>query len=261
MLQNSYTFYVYYLIDPTTSMPFYVGKGSGNRMYKHENSVKNGKIPHNNLKLYHRIKHILDLRLSVVYKKVFDKLNEKESFLKEQNEIRIIGKSNLCNLTEGGQGISGLKRSDTHKKKMSRMRKGKNNPFFGFHHTSETKEKMRLTHLGKNNPFYGEHHTKKVKKKISKSLIGNSHAKGHKWSQEWKDYFSKVLKGKKKSKSMRIKLSNTLKKPIVQFTNDGKFIKRWKSALDASKELKLTSIGDCLRKKTHTSGGYKWTYV
>ena len=37
-------FYVYCLIDPDDNIPFYVGKGRLNRMYKHEKDVKNGKI-------------------------------------------------------------------------------------------------------------------------------------------------------------------------------------------------------------------------
>ena len=38
--------YVYILVDPRGNVPFYVGKGSGNRVYSHVNSVlKNGPTP------------------------------------------------------------------------------------------------------------------------------------------------------------------------------------------------------------------------
>ena len=32
-------YYVYLLIDPTTNKPFYVGKGQGNRIFSHVQSV------------------------------------------------------------------------------------------------------------------------------------------------------------------------------------------------------------------------------
>ena len=35
----------------------------------------------------------------------------------------------------------------------------------GRHYTEETRNKMSEAHLGKNNPFYGKHHTEESKKK------------------------------------------------------------------------------------------------
>jgi hypothetical protein len=77
------------------------------------------------------------------------------------------------------------------------IRKGKNNPFYGKHHSEKTKEKIRIGLIGKVegknnpnygngnkikgklNPFYGKHHTNKTKKIISEKnkgkLLGSNH--------------------------------------------------------------------------------------
>ena len=54
------------------------------------------------------------------------------------------------------------------------VKKGKNNSFYGKHHTEETKQKIRnnLNVSGKNNPFYGKSHTKESKKLMSETHKG-----------------------------------------------------------------------------------------
>jgi hypothetical protein len=42
METNKYKWYVYELIDPRTNRPFYVGKGSGNRIDHHEKEADKG---------------------------------------------------------------------------------------------------------------------------------------------------------------------------------------------------------------------------
>lgn len=51
-------------------------------------------------------------------------------------------------------------------------------------------------------------------------------------------------------------------KPIYQLDLDGNFIKEWKSQSEASKELGIqrTAIGNCLRHRYKTAGGYVWRY-
>lgn len=47
---------------------------------------------------------------------------------------------------------------------------GKNNPFYGKHHTEESKRKQNESYgdrTGKNNPFYGKHHSDEFKKNIA----------------------------------------------------------------------------------------------
>ena len=51
-------------------------------------------------------------------------------------------------------------------------------------------------------------------------------------------------------------------KPIVQYTLDGKFIRKWNGAFDVEKELGLRSsvIVGCLKGRTKTAYKYIWKY-
>jgi group I intron endonuclease len=109
---------------------------------------------------------------SVIKKcKNIDELNESEKkFIKDFNTIK-----NGYNMTNGGDGgVCGL---------YYVKRYGKDNPFYGKHHTEKTKEILRNKNIGKfaddknyfygkhftneQNSFYGKHHTEKTKEIIS----------------------------------------------------------------------------------------------
>ena len=61
-------YYVYLLIDPRTGKPFYVGKGRGRRMLKHEKrALRFGKTI--NLYLDNKIRQIKSLKLDITYEK------------------------------------------------------------------------------------------------------------------------------------------------------------------------------------------------
>lgn len=51
--------------------------------------------------------------------------------------------------------------------------------------------------------------------------------------------------------------------PILQFTLDGEFIKKWNSATEAERELGYThsAIRQNLKRKSKTAYGYKWGYA
>lgn len=105
-------YYVYHLIDPRTNSPFYVGKGRGQRMYSHLRAVLNGHNPNGNSYLANRIRKILSLGMKFGYRKIVENVSEEDAFNVEVSEIKkygIRGKGCLCNLTEGGEGVSGLK--------------------------------------------------------------------------------------------------------------------------------------------------------
>ena len=76
-------------------------------------------------------------------------------------------------------------------------------------------------------------------------------AGGYLWSQT----FSEKIKP--------IKEDIKIKKPIVQYTKDGKFIRVWDGIVDASSSFgnpNSSNIGNCLRGKAKTAFGYKWAY-
>lgn len=115
--------------------------------------------------------------------------------------------------------------------------------------SEETKNKIRESNKGWK-------HSEKTKKKLSDIQIGK------KLSKDIKDKMSNSHKGKKFSDSHKINSGIAHKKPIIQYTMDGEFIKEWDSAKDASKYFNISnkSICACCRGKTKTSMGFKWKY-
>ena len=122
-------FYTYLLIDPRNNRPFYVGKGTKNRMTIHERKTINGDESNNNLFLFNKIKKILELGMSIKYKKIKNNVTEDVAFYWEKRIISCLRQKgyDLCNISDGGKssnGNSGKKWSDERKKKMSAVRKG-----------------------------------------------------------------------------------------------------------------------------------------
>ena len=93
-------FYVYHLIDPRNSEVFYVGKGTGKRLFQHEAEVRKGKV--GNYDKYRRIKEIIDNGQSVVAKRVKEFVTEQDAYEYERIEVSRIGLENLTNMIEGG---------------------------------------------------------------------------------------------------------------------------------------------------------------
>jgi hypothetical protein len=70
-------FYVYLLIDPVSQLPFYVGKGEGNRVFDHMNEAKEGKRGTDKLET---IQAILKNNMTVEHVIVRHGLTEKMAF-------------------------------------------------------------------------------------------------------------------------------------------------------------------------------------
>lgn len=77
-------YYVYELISPTDGNPFYVGKGSGRRMYVHERRAKHPMAQINeNKKLRNKIKSILNDGKLVIYNQTFFTDDAMEAYVQE----------------------------------------------------------------------------------------------------------------------------------------------------------------------------------
>lgn len=96
-------FYVYVLCRPDGT-PFYVGKGQRRRLYDHEREARLGHHCHK----CHTIRAIWREGGEVVKHIVFRTDNEHEAFAIERTLIAEYGRNILTNLTDGGEGPSGV---------------------------------------------------------------------------------------------------------------------------------------------------------
>lgn len=217
-------YYVYELIDSTTNVVFYVGKGSKDRMYVHEKKILRGDKTHNN-HLDNKIRKIHKTGGNIICNQIFQSLDE-EAVLK--HEILIIeeyGLENLCNMTGGGDGRSpdeetrkkisenrkGIPVSDSTRKKMSDAKKGRRQ-------SSDTKRK-------KSNALKGNPQTEK--QKAANQQRSNS-MKGRKLSDEHKQKLrdsklnkpTKFWEGKQLPEDMKQKISNSIKKTLNEKKNE-----------------------------------------
>lgn len=132
-------FYVYGLIDSSTDTCFYVGKGSGNRMYAHEKRARNNRSPFNP-HLDRKIRKLLEQGTEIACVKFYETDDEEEAFDLEERKIREIGIDTLCNLWHGGKG--GRMPSAEVRLKISIGRRG-------IVPSDDTRRKLSLAHAGK----------------------------------------------------------------------------------------------------------------
>ena len=174
-------FYVYEHWRPDLDMPFYVGKGKGKRAY----NMRDRSEHHQNI-----IKKLVSLGMCVEIRLVKHSMTEADALQLEINKIaewRSLGVE-LCNKTDGGEGVSGLVMNSEARRKISLAKVGKPGKvtMLGKKHTPETRAKMSLVHKGK--PKSLEHSAK----------VGAAH-RGKIVSEETKKKLSNARKGKKSS--------------------------------------------------------------
>lgn len=172
-------YYTYQLRSSKNQQIFYIGKGSGARMFKHiQIAQSNSKNRLKNPKLYNKISKILREGFYVIAEIIFKSTDENLCLKKEIETIKELGLKNLCNLTEGGEGTSGYKLSEETKKRMSIAAKGKSKPW------------LKGKSKGKSNFIRN--------KKISESLKGHKgYWKDKKLSEETKKKMSEIKIGRK----------------------------------------------------------------
>jgi hypothetical protein len=96
----------------------------------------------------------------------------------------------LANLTDGGEGTSGYKHTEEHRRKNSEYRLGKPATWnIGRKHTAKTKAKCGAVNLGKK-------HTKEHNLKISSRLVGNSYAAGNTNNRKYRWIGTHIESGK-----------------------------------------------------------------
>jgi hypothetical protein len=155
-------------------VPFYVGKGTDNRAY----------VKKNRNKYWHNIVNKYGYEVKLIAKDI----DEEFALLIEVERIDQLKRLNIkiCNMTSGGEGISGYKFTDEQKIKLSNSHKG-------YKPSEETIRKL------------------------------SAFQKGRKKSQDWKDKISVSNKGKKRTKEQNEAMSKVKSKAVYCITEDKYF--------------------------------------
>ena len=126
-----------------------------------------------------------------------------------------------------------------YSKMRSKQMSGKNNSFYGKHHTKETREKIKERTSGKNNPMYGVKRPDDYKKKMSELRKGDKNPR-------WGVHLSLETKRK-------------LGKPVYCIEKQ----KFYYSVKEAQEDTHILSqnICYCCKNKNRTAGGYHWRYA
>jgi len=196
-----YYVYAHYKADDPTGLPFYIGKGKNQR----ELSQTRNQFWKNISK-----KH------GFVSKRLYENLTEQEAWDIETALIEQYGKLSdgtgcLCNLSNGGEGASGVVHSKETKQKWSNAKKGKTwEEIYGVEqankmredrkktkrvHLAVTREKMSASKKGENNPMFAKTFSKEHREKLSEARTGKpSPTKGIKHSNEARQNYAKAAK-------------------------------------------------------------------
>ena len=103
-MNNKYYVYIYY--DPRTNQPFYVGKGSGPRLYDHLKETLEKTV---NKRKYYKIQSIHRDGLELIVEKYEDNLSEDKAYDLEEELILKWGRKDfddggiLFNIVEAGR--------------------------------------------------------------------------------------------------------------------------------------------------------------
>lgn len=137
-------FYTYIYSDPSrNNEPIYVGKGQNKRAWDHLRIKRKSPFIQ---RLQFMKKNNIEPQIEII-----NALDESHAFLMEECLIQIIGRKDLgkgplLNLTDGGEGASGIIWTLQRKEEWSTIRK-MNNPMSGRKQSEETKNK-----IGKSQP-------------------------------------------------------------------------------------------------------------
>lgn len=187
-MKQTNKYYVYVYLDPRKPgkyiygeyefdhEPFYVGEGNGERKEAHIKEAKGDKSSHK----LNKIRSILRVGLSPIIILQSSNLLEKDAKELEILMIKVIGRNDLktgplTNLTNGGDGASGVIYSKEMREKRSQQAKGDNNGMFGKNHSKDSRKKEGQTRLEKikNGEIIPTKHTEEWKKHLKNKFAIN----------------------------------------------------------------------------------------
>lgn len=183
-MKNKYRFYVYGLYIKGERRPFYIGKGTGRRLFEHTCPRNLSKNSHKNQTIKKALREGKEIQPQLLIEFLSEELAFKfEAEYIEQYGRRDLGTGCLTNQTDGGEGVSGTRRprSQAHKDAISRALKGKkkseehrknlSRAVTGFQHSLATRIQMSLSHTGIPRP---EIQAKSVRTRKSKATPWHS---------------------------------------------------------------------------------------
>jgi hypothetical protein len=197
---SNFKFYTYAHYKADTKEIFYIGKGSGNRAFvKHKRSIHWNSIVD---------KHGLHVEILAKWETEDGALTHEKFLI---STFRSMGFS-LCNMTEGGDGITSESWTPELRQVLSKSRLGKKL-------SDETRKRMSISATGrpmskeaieKTAAFHrGRKRGEETLRKMSESLKGKN--LGRVWSKESKDKISALHKGSKRSEESKAKMSAAAK--------------------------------------------------
>ena len=236
---NACLFYLYQYVRLDKNEPFYIGVG---KRYKGKTDFTRAKQSHAHNSICVAIIAKTDYRIEIIEEHDdYNFIREREKHLIAEYGRKHNHTGILANMTAGGDGCLDHPNIQCYKKCYAYTKDG---AFF--------KEFESITAAAKYFNVDDQCITLAMKRPDKVYLI-----KDHQFRLFKTNNIPAVL-------DIREKLSNRKSKPVTQLTREGEFVKEWKSAVIAAKELKITRshIADCCLnvKYHHTAGGFKWKF-
>lgn len=245
---NLNVFYVYSHRRKDTGEVFYIGKGKGRRAH-----TKSGRS-----ELWGRIASKYGFYVSIIT----DELSEKDALTLEKELI--LKHDNLCNFTDGGEGISGYRHSEEAKIKIRLAHAGKKQSpeiiearaakLRGKKRTAEFGEEVRRRNLGRKA-------SKEARLKMSASR------KGKKRSFETIEKVASAHRGMKRSEESRNRMRESQKKrPVICLNKNVEFDSlsdavRWLISIGFERATKGGVWRSLNSTVNGTAYGFSWKYA
>ncbi len=246
-------FYVYAYLDPRKPgiytygeytfdyEPFYIGKGTGSRLYRHLWESENNTTNNYKFRLIKKI--IEETNNKPIIIKLKSNLTNSESIKLEMNIIKKIGKKSnggiLTNVLNGGEIIvNNLDKQKTNS--IIRLQYDLENNFIKEWESAMAVQKE----LGINNSL------------ISSVCLGKiKTAGGFIWKNKIETKFVKNIR-----KICKQDIKKKFSKKISQYDLNNVFVKNWNSISSAQKQTGIKNISYCINGKRKTAGGFIWKY-